>query len=214
MDASELRLRGLDRGGRDPARALPRSGRAPPAASSSASSSAAAPAFSCPSAPPSLDATCVICSGALTFVSAVFALRRPCIQFNPSCTLLFIFCTTSFSLTFWRTGAARSLTLFEASTARTETAAPAAVTLAETPSFSSSWIILAPVRRATRRAASPRDSRVTPCAKSSMTGYRVDVQWSPMTVSTAAATASTSGPCHRLKMRWPAGATTSEQGIT
>ena len=47
-----------------------------------------------------------------------------------------------------------------------------------------------------------------------MTGYRVDVQWSPMTVSTAAATASTSGPCHRLKMRWPAGATTSEQGIT
>ena len=40
-----------------------------------------------------------------------------------------------------------------------------------------------------------------------MTGKHVLVQSSPMRASTAAATASTSAPCHREKMRCPAGST-------
>ena len=48
---------------------------------------------------------------------------------------------------------------------------------------------------------------------SSITGKHVLVQSSPMSASTAAAMASTSGPCQREKMRCPLGSTFSPQGM-
>ena len=157
----------------------------------------------------------VTCSGAFTFAGG---LSLACTQPKPSANFWFTaaaaaavasvtFCTVSFCCTFSSTGAVCSLTLAEMVVA-------VAVTVFVSPIFSSISISFAPVRRATRIAASVSCSRSTPCAKSSMTGNSVLVQWSPTMPSTAAAISSSVAPCHRLKMRWPAGATVSVQGIT
>mmetsp|Transcript_14633 Transcript_14633/g.61756 ORF Transcript_14633/g.61756 Transcript_14633/m.61756 type:complete len:240 (+) Transcript_14633:3748-4467(+) len=157
----------------------------------------------------------VTCSGAFTFAGG---LSLACTQPKPSWNFWFTaaaaaavasvtFCTVSFCCTFSSTGAVCSLTLAVMLVA-------VAATVFVSPIFSSISISFAPVRLATRRAASVSCSRSTPCAKSSITGNSVLVQWSPTIPSTAAAISSSVAPCHRLKMRWPAGATVSVQGIT